>query len=167
MYAVYVRYYGQRYLVVFVATIIGLIGASLLSFLPSNNKAGLLAALYLINAFPGCGNIVYQWMSCNVAGHTKRAYAMAMMNAAYSIGNIIGPETFRAQDAPEYKPAKLSLVACWAVGGVIALGTGWYYNFMNKLRSREMVLVEGEEVDDEQAYAGLTDKQNKAFRYHL
>lgn len=167
LYAIYVRYYGQRYLVVFTATIIGILGASLLSFLPVDNKAGLLAALYLINAFPGCGNIVYQWISCNVGGHTKRAYAMAMMNAAYSIGNIIGPETFRAQDAPQYKPAKLSLVVCWAVAAMVALGTGGYYNYMNKSRSREVVLVEGEEVDDKQAYAGLTDKQNKTFRYHL
>lgn len=166
-YAFYVRYYGRRYLVIFVGSMIGTLGACLLSYLPHTNKAGLLVAMYLINALPGVTNIVSQWLSCNVAGHTKRAYATAMVNAAFSIGNIIGPETFRAQDAPEYRPAKLTLVVCWALAGVVSLGTGAYYTLMNKSRTKGVVHVEGEEVEDAQAYAGLTDKQNKAFRYHL
>lgn len=166
-YAFYVRYYGRRHLVIFIASIIGTIGAGLLCFLPLTNKGGLLVAIYLINTLPGSGHILFQWMSCNVAGHTKRAYATAMINAAFSIGNIIGPETFRAQDAPGYRPAKLTLVVCWMMGGCVALGAGLYYSLANKARDKEMGRVEGEEIKDTQAYAGLTDKQNKAFRYHL
>lgn len=182
-YAFYVRHHGRRYLVIFTASMIGTLGAALLCFLPhstnttttNNNKAGLLAALYLINAVPGAGTIYFQWLSCNVAGHTKRAYATAMMNAAFSIGNIIGPETFRAQDAPEFRPAKLTLVVCWALAGAVSLVTGWYYAMRNRAREKKKNEGEGhvehegeeEEVKDTQAYAGLTDKQNKAFRYHL
>lgn len=166
-YAFYVRYKGQRYLVVFTASMIGTLGACLLSFLPHANKPGLLAAIYLINTLPGGSQIVFQWLSCNVAGHTKRAYATAMMNAAFSIGNIIGPETFRAQDAPEYRPAKLALVVCWAVAGLVGLCTGGYYAGLNRSRDKEARHIEGEDVGATHAYAGLTDKQNKSFRYHL
>jgi hypothetical protein len=58
---------------------------------------------------------------CNTAGHTKRTYATAGVGAAFAIGNIIGPLTFRAQDAPGYKPAKETLISTWAVSIAVAI----------------------------------------------
>lgn len=140
--------------------------AALLSFLPNTNRPGLLAGMYLINVLPGASNIAFQWLTCNTAGHTKRTYATAGMNAAFAIGNIIGPLTFRAKDAPQFKPAKLTLVIMWAVSILASALCAFYYSWMNKSRA-----VRGETVEDEvevtKAYAGLTDKENKSFVYHL
>lgn len=163
--ATFVRYYGRRWLVVTIDAVIGTIGAGLLCFLPHSNKGGLLLGVYLINVLPGATIIVFQWLSCNVAGHTKRAYASAAANAAFAIGNIIGPETFRANEAPGFRSAKLTLVIAWALLVAISPLAGGYYALKNRSRERKVDHVD--EVSDKQAYAGLTDKENLAFRYHL
>lgn len=160
--ATFVRYYGNRWLVVTFAGAVGTVGAGLLCFLPHSNKAGLLVGMYLINVLPGATIIVFQWLSCNVAGHTKRAYISAAANAAFAVGNIIGPETFRANEAPGFRSAKLTLVIAWALLVAFSPLAGAYYALKNKSRERG-----AEEVTDKQAYAGLTDKENKSFRYHL
>ncbi|GAB7351953.1 hypothetical protein MBLNU459_g2484t1 [Dothideomycetes sp. NU459] len=163
-YAYFVRYFGNRWLVNIVGGSIGLTGAALLSFLPHTAKGGLLAAIYLINFLPGCSNMCFQWLTCNTAGHTKRTFATAGMNAAFAIANIIGPETFRVKDAPQYKPAKNVLVAFYAVNIAVAGLLYSYYVLENKRRDKKSRAVE-EDVADSTAYAGLTDKENLTFRY--
>jgi MFS family permease len=165
-FAVFVRYYGHRWFVNFAAGILATMAAALLSFLPVSNRPGLLAGMYLINVLPGASSIVFHWLACNVAGHTKRTYATAGMNAAFAIGNIIGPLTFRTQDAPLFQPAKLTLVIMWASSILISALLFVYYTLVNKSRDKKSK-AEGEDVSDTKAYAGLTDKQNVTFRYHL
>ncbi|KAF3013722.1 hypothetical protein E8E14_005767 [Neopestalotiopsis sp. 37M] len=164
--AAIVRYRGGRWLINVGAGTVATMAAALLSFLPNTNRPGLLAGMYLINVLPGASNIAFQWLTCNTAGHTKRTYATAGMNAAFAIGNIIGPLTFRAKDAPQFKPAKLTLVIMWAVSILAAAGCAAYYHWMNKSRARTAEVVE-DEVEASKAYAGLTDKENKSFVYHL
>lgn len=165
--AAIVRYYGGRWLVNVGAGIVATMAAALLSFLPNTNRPGLLAGMYLINVLPGASNIAFQWLTCNTAGHTKRTYATAGMNAAFAIGNIIGPLTFKAKDAPQFKPAKLTLVIMWAVSILASALCAFYYSWMNKSRAVRGEAVEDDEVEVTKAYAGLTDKENKSFVYHL
>ncbi|KKY33893.1 putative mfs [Diaporthe ampelina] len=160
--ASFVRYYRHRWLVVTFAGVVGTIGAGLLCFLPHSNKGGLLLGMYLINVLPGATIIVFQWLSCNVAGHTKRAYVSAAANAAFAVGNIVGPETFRAKEAPDFRSAKLTLVIAWALLVALTPLAGGYYALKNRSRKRR-----ADEVTDKQAYAGLTDKENLTFQYHL
>lgn len=88
-----------------------------------------------------------------------------MMNAAFAVGNIIGPQTFRAADAPYYQPAKISLVACWAASGVLAVFLFAYFSYCNAQRNKRHVARDENEVSETKAFAGLTDKQNQEFRY--
>lgn len=101
--------------------------------------------------------------------HTKRAYATAAINAAYALGAIIGPQTFRHQAVPGYRSAKLTLIIVMAVTIVLAPLAAGYFWYMNRNRDRqcEGSRVHENDVDDATAYAGLTDKQNKAFNYRL
>ena len=161
-----VRNYGSRWLINVVGGVVGTTGACLLSFLPQSRKGGLLTGIYLINFLPGATAITFQWLTCNTAGHTKRTYATAGMNVAFAIGNIIGPETFQAKNAPEYKPAKLTLAIMWAVTIGVAVLCRSYYAMENSIRERKST-GRGQGVTDGTAYAGLTDKQNRNFRYHL
>ncbi|KAH6643452.1 major facilitator superfamily domain-containing protein [Truncatella angustata] len=165
-YSAFVRFRGQRWLVNAVAGAIGTMAAALLCFLPNSNRAGLLAGMYLINVLPGASNITFQWLTCNTGGHTKRTYATAGMSAAFAIGNIIGPLTFRAQDAPQFRPAKLTLVVMWGTSILASVLCFLYYSWMNKSRARGSGGT-AEKVELSQAYAGLTDKENKDFSYHL
>jgi len=163
------RYYGFRWLTVVVATILGVLGAALMSWLPKSNQAGLLVGIYLCNAIIGATPVCYQWIVSNTAGHTKRAFLTTAMQAAFAAGNIVGPETFEAKDAPGYQPAKVSLVCTWAVSGVIAVILYGYYVWENSRRDAGMgsLKVEDDSMAEEEAYAGLTDRENrKNFRYN-
>ena len=80
-------------------------------------------------------------MSSNVAGHTKRAVATSMLNAAFAIGNIIGPFTFAAQDAPNYYPAKTAEMCFQAVIIGLSIILFVYYRIVNRKRDRASVAV--------------------------
>ncbi len=51
---------------------------------------------------------------------------------AFSIANIIGPQTFQARDAPNYYPAKLTLVITTALAVVVAIALRALYGYRNQ-----------------------------------
>lgn len=108
--------------------------------------------------------LLHAWMSSNVAGHTKRAFATTVLNAAFALENIIGPQTFQAKDAPAYHSAKMVIFATQCCVAGISVALGLYYTLVNRKRSA-YVNNDGEDFADAKAYSGLTAKQNKEFRY--
>ena len=152
----------------------GIIGGGLMSFLPNGNTAGLLIGIYLVNAIVAPLPIIYHWTAANCAGQTKRAFASATVAGSFSIGNIIGPQTFQARDAPGYHPAKIAVLATQAAAAVVAFVLYLYYVWENKRRNARagaLILEDNEhtgseaEVTEEEAWGGMTDKQNMRFRY--
>lgn len=145
-------------------TIPGIIGGGLLSFLPKSNKAGVLIGIYLVNAIVASLPILYQWTMANCAGHTKRAFASALVAGSFSVGNIIGPQTFQSRDAPEYRPAKIAVLATQAGAAIVSILLFFYYVRQNRRRDQTKGHVDDDMID-ETRWAGLTDKQNPSFRY--
>jgi hypothetical protein len=81
-----VRFFGNRWAFIIAAILPSIIGTALMAWLPGNKKSSALAGIFLTDFFIGQTAIVYQWMTSNVAGHTKRAYASAMLQVAFAIG---------------------------------------------------------------------------------
>lgn len=83
--------------------------------------------------------------------------------------DIFASQTFKASEKPTYQTAKVSLVGTWSAsaGGILILVL--YYFFMNRHRrnkaGQEAETNDMSDVEDSKAFAGLTDKQNLAFRY--
>lgn len=136
-----------------------------MSFLPSSNKAGCLIGVYLVNAIVAPLPIIYHWTAANCAGHTKRSFASALVAGSFSIGNIIGPQTFQAKDAPEYRPAKIAVLATQAAAAVMAAVLFGYYVWENRRRDKLKSDNDSDTASETTAWAGLTDRQNKSFRY--
>lgn len=105
----------------------------------------------------------------NVAGPTKRAFAAAIVSGSFSLGNIIGPQTFRAKDAPDYRPAKLAVMGTQAGCAVTTILLFAYYVWQNKKRDSENGASNGTDGEDAfmspEVWARQTDKENKKFRY--
>jgi hypothetical protein len=165
-----IRRLDHRWAWVFMCSIPGIIGGGLMSFLPNSNKAGLLIGVYLVNAIVAPLPVIYHWTAANCAGYTKRSFCSALIAGSFSIGNIIGPQTFQARDAPEYRPAKIAVLATQAGAAVVAVVLYAYYIWENK--RREARDAAGPEVVDSssetfkaEAWSGLTDKENRSFRY--
>lgn len=139
-----------------------------MSFLPSRNRAGLLVGIYMVNAITATLVVIFQWTVSNVAGHTKRSASVALIAGSFSVGNIIGPQTFQAKDAPEYIPAKIIVLATQAGGALFAVILVLYYLWANKRKEAEglgSAEAASAENDDYGKWENLTDRQNKLFRY--
>ena len=150
----------------FVATCIpGIIGGALMSFLPQTNQAGLLAGIYMVNFIVPTVMIAYQFAAANTSGRTKRAFSTTLMAFSFGVGNIIGPQTFRAQDAPQYLPAKVTVLVTQSAGAVLAVLLFGYYTWSNHRRGQRRSTARddiGPVVEDR---CDMTDRKSVAFRY--
>ncbi len=130
------------------------------------NRATLLAGIYMVNAIVATLVIIYQWTVANCAGQTKRVVASALIAGSFSVGNIIGPQTFQAKDAPLYVPAKITVMATQGAGALVTALLFAYYFFANKRKDARQAVVESDgESNDVKKWANQTDKENKSFRY--
>lgn len=137
-----------------------MIGAGLMSFLPKTNKAGVLAGIYLINFDVAPLALVYALQGSNVAGYTKRVATNSFIAMGFGIANIIGPQTFRANQAPGYLGAKVTIFAVNGGTIVVAILLRLLYGYRNsrKLKSDARKIHRGEEQD-------WTDMTNPSFKY--
>lgn len=107
-----------------------------------------------------------QWTVANIGGATKRAFSAAIISGSFSLGNIIGPQTFQARDAPEFRPAKLAVMGTQAGCAFTTFLLFLYYVWQNRKRNNR-----SDEAQDEnsglspEAWARMTDWENKRFRY--
>ncbi|KAI9882089.1 MAG: hypothetical protein M1823_006165 [Watsoniomyces obsoletus] len=146
----------------------GILGGGLLSF-QQRNKPALLAGIYLVNFIVATLIIIYQWTVANCAGQTKRVVASSLIAGSFSVGNIIGPQTFQSKDAPDFIPAKITVLATQAAGAVLSVVLFGYYVWANKRKDRKygpVSSMEGVAGDTEaERWANRTDMQNARFRY--
>lgn len=164
------KYVKNRMIAAIVAIAITLIGACLLAFATEAKQARM--AGYFVQGIAPVGMIAcLSLFSSNVAGHTKKLSVNAIYLVGYCVGNLIGPQTFRALDAPSYNPAKITIVACYLVSLFLL---GWFYfSYWNDNRKRDARQAEREKlgmtepVMENLEFADLTDKENPNFRYAL
>jgi len=165
--------FEQRGLNVVALLLPGILGGCLLAFLPNTDqyKIGLLIGNYLTNCIGATIPLVYSWVGANYSGHTKKTTMNAVLLISFCLGNIIGPLTFTSQSAPDYIPAKITIIVTCAVAVVLALTLRAYYMWENKRRDKlaaaqqQGILGQGHLEDVE--FADITDRQNKGFRYRL
>lgn len=126
-----IRYHFPRWLAICALLVPTLIGAGLMSFYASS-RAGALAGIYLINFDVAPLALIYALVGANTQGHTQRIATSAAVAVAFSVANIIGPQTFRAADAPGYLPAKMTVFAVCAASVVVTVWLRLLYGRRNK-----------------------------------
>ncbi|XHG08009.1 hypothetical protein AWENTII_011138 [Aspergillus wentii] len=129
----------SRWLAIAFLLIPTLIGACLMSFLPSSNQSnqgGCLAGIYLVNTIVAPLALIFAWTGANFKGYTMKVAGCSLVSAAFSIANIIGPQTFQARDAPRYLPAKITVVAVSAAAIVISACLRVLYGMRNSKADR-------------------------------
>ncbi len=87
----------------------------------------------------------------------------AIVLMSFCVGNIIGPETFQDKDAPQYIPAKITIVATLSIAIVLTAILDLLYFWDNRKRHTE----ELQDLPPNHEFLDLTDKQNRSFRYLL
>ena len=116
------------------------------------SMAGILLVVFYIPTLAAC----VAYIATNVGGHTKRVIFATSFQVAYAAGNIIGPQTYRPEDAPRYVPAQIAILVTLA-GSLVLLSTITFFHWRwNQQRDRAAAL-EGDKQDVR--VEGLTDMQ--------
>lgn len=125
--------------------------------LSSKDKIGQLLAVYLINVGTCVITMLYLWNSANTAGYTKRVARSCATMVFYAVGCLIGPQLFRALDAPYYTRAKIALLVFECVSIPLVLLVSAISRRLNKSKSGKM--------EEHHEFMDLTDMQNECFIY--
>lgn len=142
-----------------------IVGAILMA---ATNKASALVGYYLSGGIPIGWTTILGLQASNVAGSTKKITVTAIGTIAYTVGNIISPQTFQARDAPRYLPAKISIVILYFLITVDLCLIRLVYVYRNKKRDAEKAKRGPDFVlDKNHEFLDLTDIQNQEFRYSL
>ena len=161
------KYFKHKLAIATFAMTITVGAVSMLAFALDSPKARL-AGYYLYYISPVGMICCLSCFTSNVAGHTKKITVSAMYLIGYCVGNLIGPQTFIASQAPEYRGGQISIVVCYSLSVIVI---AWlYYNYWSENRRRDRLLAEGAlEIPDIEniEFADLTDKENVKFRYKL
>ncbi|KAF7514887.1 hypothetical protein G7054_g14914 [Neopestalotiopsis clavispora] len=163
---------------------LAIIGVIMMLVIPEANYGARYGGYILMMQFPICILFIIAYMTGGVAGTTKKFAFGAAYQLGYAVGNIIGPQTFRASDAPNYYAAKYTMLAFLAFTALLIALIGSIHMVWNKRRDAkdasdaESLLppsrlhrhstdrapdipayIENEEFED------LTDFEMKSFRY--
>ncbi len=64
--------FNQRGIQIMALLVPGILGGSLMAFLPADNQIGKLFGNYLTNTIGSSLPLLYSWVAANYAGHTKK-----------------------------------------------------------------------------------------------
>ncbi|KDQ64844.1 hypothetical protein JAAARDRAFT_167528 [Jaapia argillacea MUCL 33604] len=166
---------GERMLPIAFTVLPTIIGSAILIGLNGSGKKGaLLFAIYIINCFGGSLSMIYAYNASNVSGHTKKTTVHSITLVAFSLGNIIGTETFQPKDAPSYIPGKISILVLLTAEFFLCFVVRWI-NIRKNEKKREVLselkTQNGWSEEDLQkererhGFMDLTDKRNPYFVY--
>ncbi|KAI9728916.1 MAG: hypothetical protein M1828_000001 [Chrysothrix sp. TS-e1954] len=132
------------------------------------NKAGLLAASYLSGTFGAAFMLLLAWNASNIAGHSKKVTANALTLVSFCVGNIIGAETFRQDQAPGYISGKASILGTLAALCFVVMALRLYNDHLNRVNKRVLDGLDEDqrgELREKMAFADQTDRKNPFFVY--
>ncbi|KAM0234094.1 hypothetical protein ACHAP5_010154 [Fusarium lateritium] len=140
------------------ANALAIVGASMLYAFDVHQRWHLMAGFWSMMAFIPCGFLLGMGtISGNIAGHTKKVTAQAIMFTCYCCGCIIGPQLYTT---PPYKQGLRANIVALAVSWIAGASNIAYMHYEN--RKRKAFLEENRHLLDENDYhfRDLTDKQN-------
>lgn len=84
----------------------------------------------------------------------------AILLMSFCLGNILGPLTFRNEDAPNYTPAKITIVAVEIAVLCAVAVLLFYYRWENRRRD-----AAGTSHQTDVEFSDKTDRENRELRY--
>ncbi|OJJ05847.1 hypothetical protein ASPVEDRAFT_199320 [Aspergillus versicolor CBS 583.65] len=162
----------DRTAMAFLAILFAMAGAVIMIVVPQDAKPALLIGYYMISVAGAAWGLIMAAISNNTLGYTKKVTVNGLQIIAYAAGNWIGPQTFRADDAPEYRRGKTIVAIMYGASAVVLLVLRFVNIYENRRRDRVQA-EEGVGLDDEETrqavqrskFMDLTDFEQTRFRY--
>ncbi|OTA56014.1 major facilitator superfamily transporter [Hypoxylon sp. EC38] len=142
-----------------------IVGAILMA---TTERIPALIGYYTSGGIPIGWTTILGLQSSNVAGSTKKVTVACIGTIAYTVGNIISPQTFQARDAPRYLPAKISICIIYVLITIDLVVMRWVLDRRNKQRDQEKAALGNTyKPEENHEFLDLTDLQNREFRYEV
>ncbi|OJD32040.1 mfs general substrate transporter [Diplodia corticola] len=167
------RLAGSRLYVASLAMAPPIVGTCLINQLPEASRWGRLVGLWLLGSYPVGFLVLLGLLATNVAGSTKRSVASGWVFVCYCVGQIAGPQFFKAAEAPAYKSGIVAMLCGFCLNLVLNLVLRWLYVRENERRDGLLVgksegeIAAMEEESRVQGFEDVTDGENVMFRYVL
>ncbi|KAJ4366156.1 hypothetical protein N0V83_007791 [Neocucurbitaria cava] len=107
------KWSNRRCLVTVAACIVPIIGTAVVYAVDRKNVAGQMIGIYLLYTYFGPYVVGIGLAQANTAGQTKKTVVFAILYIGYAVGNLIGPQTFRANQAPAYTGGVVAMIVCY------------------------------------------------------
>ncbi|CZR42685.1 uncharacterized protein FPRO_09988 [Fusarium proliferatum ET1] len=140
------------------ANALAIVGASMLYVFDVHQRWRLMAGFWAMMAFIPCSFLLGMGtISGNIAGHTKKVTAQAIMFTCYCCGCIIGPQLYTT---PPYRQGLRANIVAFAISFFAGACNIAYMHYEN--RKRKAFLEENRHLfnEDEYHFRDFTDKQN-------
>lgn len=161
------RFKNIRSLASSISQIPPLIGAVLLMTLSEDKNVGRLIAYYIIQTHTVNDVMVFALFTGNTSGFTKKLAGSAILFIATSVGLVIGPQLFIADEAPHYNTAFTTAISCFAILIALPFVQIAYLHYLNKKTAKNLANsapVTEQEIIQE-GLMDLTDRKQRHFRY--
>ncbi|RDW67254.1 putative MFS transporter [Aspergillus mulundensis] len=115
---------------------IAAVGTIIMLTVSREQKGVLLFGYYLVSCLAGITPLVYAWEAQNTAGDTKRKCTSAVVLVGMCTGNVIGPQLYSLEQAPEYRPGLISNLVMFILVAIIAVIADLYLYWLNKRHAK-------------------------------
>ena len=165
---------NRRMFVMAAACVPPFVGLLAMSMLPNTQQYKWTKwGMYLITVpFVLAMFLAWTLIPSNVAGRTKKTIISSATFVGYCVGNMVGAQIFKAEDAPRYVPGTVGACVCLGLEGLLICAWRGYYVWQNWKRDKAAAASglskeEQERIGREMGEANMTDLENPHFRYTL
>ncbi|CUM67283.1 uncharacterized protein PRCAT00004976001 [Priceomyces carsonii] len=165
------KFPNRRCLVCVISLLIPLVGAVILYTVDRSKVGPQLFGLYLLYFYFAPYVIMMSLAQANTAGNTKKSLVYSINYLGYAAGALIGPQTFRSNQAPRYTGGFTAMIAAYCVCILLSL-LYWFICVLNNRNKRAVlksnqncevqIVATAKEADE---LYDLTDKQQITFFY--
>ncbi|KAK6457364.1 allantoate permease [Scheffersomyces xylosifermentans] len=165
------KFNNRRCLIAIISLIIPVIGAAILYSVDQTSVGPQLVGLYFLYFYFAPYVVLMSLAQANTAGNTKKTVAYSINYLGYCVGALIGPQTFRAGQAPKYTGGFIALLCSFLLCILFSALYWWVCVWENSKKSNISLDDESSAVkstddsDESEEIYDLTDRQRKSFRY--
>jgi ACS family allantoate permease-like MFS transporter len=155
------KWNNRRCLVTVFACCVPIIGTAILYGVHRTAIPAQMVGLYLVYTYFGPYVVGISLAQANTAGNTKKSVSFAVLYIGYAVGNLIGPQTFRASQAPAYTGGVIAMLCCYCAC-IVLICVYW----LVCLRMNQRVIDAQEPVEAvEENFQDTSDWKQHDFKY--
>ncbi|KAI1657594.1 MFS general substrate transporter [Daldinia decipiens] len=159
------KWHNRRALTAALALLLPIFGTALAYGLPRTNVPGQMVGLYFMYFYWPPYVVAISLIQANTAGMTKKAVTYSLATIGYAAGNLIGPQTFRSNEAPKYATSVIAMLVSYCACILILMVYWLVGSWENKRRDRKYGKPEGVHEGTNEGFVDITDKKQREFRY--